>query len=171
MAVNKIAEELMEEIDIFGHTKIARHIPRAAEITLKYYERTGLASEYFIDLDEVFICSNHRTPNFQRPNPDHVYEIFGKFSHESPSVVCTSVVDYITCDPETFKEKLVVMFTMLNLDLNSWLIRTKNLKIPADEASLYSLCQLYSHHALAYTTGSIWSTLELHGNYNINELK
>ena len=60
---------------------------------------------------------------------------------------------------------------MLNLDLNSWLIRTKNPKIPADEASLYSLCQLYSRHALAYTTGSVWSTLELHGNYSINELK
>ena len=26
-------------------------------------------------------------------------------------------------------------------------------------------------HALAYTTGSIWSTLELHGNYSVNELK
>ena len=118
MAVNKIAEELMEEIDIFEHTKIARHIPRAAENSLKYYEQNGLASEYFIDLDEVFIRSNRRTPDFWRPNPDHVYEIFGKFSHESPSVVCTSVVDYITCDPETFREKLVVVFTMLNLDLD-----------------------------------------------------
>ena len=171
MVVNKIAEELMLEIDVFGHSRIARHIPRAAEITLKYYKQSGLAREYFIDLDEVFICSNRRTLNLQRPNPDHVYEIFGKFSHESPSVVCTSVVDYVTCDPETFKEKLVVVFTMLNLDLNSWLLRTKNPKIPADEAVLYSLCQLYSRHALAYTTGSIWSTLELHGKYSVDELK
>ena len=60
---------------------------------------------------------------------------------------------------------------MLNLDLNGWLLRIKNPKIPADKASLYSLCQLYSQHALAYTTGSIWSTLELHGNHSINELK
>ena len=64
MAVNKIAEELMKEIDILRHTKIARHIPRAAEITLKYYEQSGLAREYFIDLDEVFIRSNRRTLNF-----------------------------------------------------------------------------------------------------------
>ena len=70
-----------------------------------------------------------------------------------------------------FKKKLVVVFTMLNLDLNSWLLRTKNPKIPADEASLYGLCQLYSHHALAYTMGSVWSTLELHGNYSVNKLK
>ena len=98
MVVNKIAEELMKEIDILKHTKIARHIPRAAEITLKYYERSGLAREYLIDLDKVFIRSNCRTPNFRRPNPDHVYEIFGKFSHESPSVVHTSVVDKVTCD-------------------------------------------------------------------------
>ena len=77
----------------------------------------------------------------------------------------------VTCDPENFKEKLVVVFTMLNLDLNSWLIRTKNPKKPADEASLYSLCQLYSRHALAYKTGSVCSTLELHGNCSVNELK
>ena len=60
---------------------------------------------------------------------------------------------------------------MLNLDLNSWLLRTKNPKIPADEAGLYSLCHLYSRHALAYTIGSIWSTLELQGNYSVDELK
>ena len=70
-----------------------------------------------------------------------------------------------------FKERLVVVFTMLNLDLNSWLLRTKNPKILADKASLYGLCQLYSCHALAYTTGSVWSMLELHGNYSVNKLK
>ena len=70
-----------------------------------------------------------------------------------------------------FKERLVVAFTMLNLDLNSWLLRTKNPKILADEASLYGLCQLYSCHALAYTMGSVWSTLELHGNYSVGKLK
>ena len=75
------------------------------------------------------------------------------------------------CDPEMFKERLVVVFTMLNLDLNSWLLRTKNPKILADKASLYGLCQLYSRHALAYTMGSVWSMLELHGNYSVNELK
>ena len=122
MAVNKIAEELMKEIDMFKHTRIARHIPRSAEISLKYYERSGLVSKYFIDLDEVFICSSCKTIKFRTPNPDHIYEIFGRYSHESPVVVCTSIVDFITCDPEMFKERLVVVFTMLNLDLNSWLI-------------------------------------------------
>ena len=38
MAANKIAEELMKKIDVFEHTKIARHIQRSAEISLKYYE-------------------------------------------------------------------------------------------------------------------------------------
>ena len=122
MAVNKIAEELMKEIDVFEHTRIARHIPRSAEISLKYYERSGLVSEYFIDLDEVYIRSNRKTIKFRTLNPDHIYEIFGRYSHESPSVVHTSIVDFIMCDPETFKERLVVVFAMLSLDLNSWLI-------------------------------------------------
>ena len=170
MAVNKIAEELLQEIDIFEHSRIARHIPRSAEISLKYYERSGLANEYYMDLNEVFICGNRKTLKLRTPNPDHIYEIFGHYSHESPTVVRTSIVDYITCDPETFKERLVVVFTMLKLDLNSWLILTKNPRMPADEASLYSLCQLYSHHALAYTTGSVWSTLEIHGNCSVEDI-
>ena len=119
MAVNKIAEELMKEIDMFKHTRIARHIFRSAEISLKYYERSGLVSQYFIDLDEVFIHSNCKTIKFRTLNPNHIYEIFGRYSHESPAVVRTSIVDFIMCDPETFKERLVVVFTMLNLDLNS----------------------------------------------------
>ena len=106
---------------------------------------------------------------------DQIWIMFMKYSESShmrvhqlfPQVLL--IMLHVT--PETFKEKLVVVFTMLNLDLNSWLIRTKNPKIPADEASLYSLCQLYSCHAPAYTTGSVWSTLKLHGNYSINELK
>ena len=170
MAVNKIAEELLQEIDIFEHSIIARHIPQSAEISLKYYERSGLANEYYMDLNEVFICGNRKTLKLRTPNPDHIYEIFGHYSHESPTVVRTSIVDYITCDPETFKERLVVVFTMLKLDLNSWLILTKNPRMPADEASLYSLYQLYSHHALAYTTGSVWSTLEIHGNCSVEDI-
>ena len=43
--------------------------------------------------------------------------------------------------------------------------------MPADEASLYGLCQLYSCHALAYTMGSVWSTLEIHGNCSVEDIK
>ena len=65
-----------------------------------------------------------------------------------------SIVDFITCDPESFKEKLVVVFTMLHHDLNSWLLKTKNPK-----------------NALVYTMGSVWSMLILHGNFTVNDLK
>ena len=122
-------------------------------------------------MNEVFVRTNHKNAKHRKPNLDHIYEIFGRYSHESLSVVRTSIVDFVTCDPKSFKEKLVIVFTMLNLDLDSWLIRTKNPKTPTDEASLYGLCQLYSHHALAYTTGSVWLTLELHGNYSVGKIK
>ena len=60
---------------------------------------------------------------------------------------------------------------MLHHDLNSWLLKTKNRANPADEASLYGLCHLYSWHALVYTTGSIWSSLEWRGNYSVDDIK
>ena len=171
MADNKIAKELLDKIDVFEHTRIARHIPRSAEISLKYFENSGLSCEYFLDLDEVFIKNKCKVLKFCTPDPDHVYDIFGKYSREEANVVRTSVIDYITCDPISFRERMVVVFTMLHLNLDEWLLRTKDPNTPADKAAVYGLCQLYSMHALAYTTGSVWSTLEIHGKCSLDEVK
>ena len=166
-----IAEELLQEIHAFEPTKVARHIPRSMTISLDYFERSGLAQEYFLDLNEVHLRPKRKNVKIRVPNPDHIYEVFGVYSHESPEVVRTSIMDFVTCDPESFKERLVVVFLMLHHNLNSWLLKTKNPANPADEASLYGLCHLYSRHALVYTTGSIWSSLEWRGNYSVDEIK
>ena len=172
MAVSvSIAEELLHEIQAFEPTKVARHIPRSMTITLDYFEHSGLAQEYFLDLNEVYLKPKRKNTKIRVPNPDHIYEVFGKYSHESPDVVRTSIVDFVTCDPESFKERLVVVFSMLHHNLNSWLLKTKNRANPADEASLYGLCHLYSCHALVYTTGSIWSSLEWRGKYSVEDIK
>ena len=107
---------------------------------------------------------------FRTPDPDHVYDIFGKYSCEEASVVRTSVIDYITCDLISFNW-MVVVFTMLHLNIDEWLLRTKNPNSPTDEAVVYGLCQLYSRHTLAYMTGSVWSTLEIHGKCSLEEVK
>ena len=97
MADNKIAKELLDKIDVFEHTHIARHIPRSAEISLKYFENSGLSCE-------VFIKNKRKVLKFCTPDPDHVYDIFGKYSRKEANVVRTSVIDYITCDPISFRE-------------------------------------------------------------------
>ena len=173
MADNSIAWEILDEIDVFEHTRVARHIPRSSEISLKYFDNSGLSSEYFLDIDEdeVFIKNKQKSLKFPIPNPDHVYEIFGKYSREEANVVRASTIDYITCDPVGFSEQMVVVFTMLHLNVNEWLLCTKDPKSPADEAVVYGLCELYSRHVLAYTTGSMWSTLEIHGKCSLDEVK
>ena len=108
---------------------------------------------------------------FHTLNPDHVFDIFGKYSHKEADIVRASVIDYITCDPVSFNERMIVVFMMLHLSIDEWLLHTKNPKIPADEAVVYGLCQLYLRHALAYTTGSIWSTLEIHGKCSLDDVK
>ena len=172
MAVSvSIAEELLQEIHAFEPTKLARHIPRSMTISLDYFECSGLAQEYFLDLNEVYLKPKRKNTKIRVPNPDHIYEVFGKYFHESPDIVRTSIMDFVTCDPESFKERLVVVFSMLHHNLNSWLLKTKNRANPADEASLYGLCHLYSRHALVYTTGSIWSSLEWRGKYSVEDIK
>ena len=145
--------------------------PRSADISLKYFENSGVSCEYFLDLDEVFIKNKCKVLKFRTPDPDHVYDIFGKYSREEASVVRTSVTDYITCDLISFNEQMVVMFTMLHLNLDEWLLCTKNPNSPADKAAVYGLCQLYLRHTLAYMKGSVWSTLEIHGKCSLEEVK
>ena len=80
MAVNiSIAEELMQELDAFEPTKVARHIPRSMTISLDYFECSGLAREYFLDLDEVYLKPKRKNAKTCVPNPDHIYEVFGKY--------------------------------------------------------------------------------------------
>ena len=153
------------------HTKVARHIPRSAEISLKYFDNSGLLCEYFLDLDDVFIKNKCKLLKFRTPNPDHVFDIFSKYSHEEADIVRTSIIDYITCDPVSFNERMIVVFTMLHLSIDKWLLRIKDPKFPADEAVVYGLCQLYSRHTLAYTTGSVWSTLKIHGKCSLEDVK
>ena len=86
-------------------------------------------------------------------------------------IVRASVIDYITCDPVSFNERMIVVLTMLHLSIDKWLLHTKDPKSPADEAVVYGLCQLYSRHALAYTTGSVWSTLKIHGKCSLEDVK
>ena len=161
----------MQEINAFELTKVARHIPRSMTISLDYFECSGLARVYFLDLNEVYLKLKRKNANIRVPNPDHIYELFGRYSHDSPVVVRTSIMDFVYCDPESFKERLVAVFTMLHQNLNSCLLKTKNRANPADKASLYGLCHLYSCHALAYTTGSIWSSLEWRGKYSVEDIK
>ena len=109
VANRSIAEELMQEIDVFENTKVACHIPRSMVINLDYFERSSLAHEYFSDLNEVYLKPKRKNSKRRVPNPDHIYEVFSRYSHERPDIDKTSIVDFVTCDPETFKEKLVVV--------------------------------------------------------------
>ena len=45
----------------FEHTRVAHHIPRSAEISLKYFETSGLSDEYFLDLDDMFFKETNKS--------------------------------------------------------------------------------------------------------------
>ena len=74
-------------------------------INLDYFQCSGLAREYFLDLNEVYLKPKRKNSKKGVPNPDHIYEVFGKYSHERPDVVRTSIMDFVTCNLEMFKGK------------------------------------------------------------------
>ena len=103
------------------------------------------------------------------PNPDHVFEIFGTFSHETAEKEHERVLDFIICDTISFNERMAVVFTMLNLNLDQRLKQMSNSKILADEIAFYRLCQLYLRQVLIDTTGSVSSTLKIPCQLSLDE--
>ena len=74
-----INEQNSDKINDLEYVPVARHIPRVQTITEEYFESSGLASEYYLDMTLVF----------QRPKgkcwkltaySDHVFEIFGRYT-------------------------------------------------------------------------------------------
>ena len=104
MADNKIATELLDKIDVFEHTHVARHIPRSAEISLKYFENSGLSCEYFLDLDEVFIKNKRKVLKFHTPDLDHFYDIFGKYERSQNTVPLASTQAVYKAPHSTVRE-------------------------------------------------------------------
>ena len=82
----------------------------------------------------MFIKNKRKLLKFRIRNLDHVYEIFGKYSCEEANVVKASVIDYITCDPVSFNERMVVVFTMLHINIDEWLLHTKDPKIACGQS-------------------------------------
>ena len=120
-----INEHNSDEINDLEYVPVARHIPRAQTITEEYFESSGLASEYYLDMTLVFQKPKGKCQKLTAYS-DHVFEIFGRYTNETAREVRCSLIDYVKGCGEHFTKCMVVILTMSNVNLLEWLSNMEN---------------------------------------------
>ena len=102
-----------------------------------------------------------------RPNPNHIFELFGQLSgHSAPNVRFLLLTD-IAADVEFYQQTSFVCLEMRNTSFNQWITNLSIEEMYADELTLFSLSWLYKQHTVVITKNKLWSTL--HSNSPVNE--
>ena len=74
-----INEQNSDEINDLEYVPVARHILRVQTITKEYFESSGLASEYYLDMTLMFQKPKGKCRKLTAYS-DHVFEIFGRYT-------------------------------------------------------------------------------------------
>ena len=95
-----------------------------------------------------------------KPNPDHLYDLFGKLSGHTPPQVRLLISQAVAANVEFYKSGSCVCLGMRSNHFEGWLRDIADPSKPCDELGLLMLCYLYRRHALVYTSTKLWSTVE-----------
>ena len=120
-----------------------------SEENFKHSELGG----YFV-IDQVSVYRNGK------PNPDHLYELFGKLSGHTPPQVRMLTLQAVAADVGFYRTRSCVCLGMRSNHFEGWLRDIADPTKPCDELGLLTLCYLYRRHALVYTSTKLWSTVE-----------
>ena len=108
----------------------------------------------YFNIDRVSVYRN------RKPNPDHLYELFGKLSRHTPSQVRLLTLQAVAADVGFYRSRSCVFLGMRSNHFEGWLKDISDPTKPCDELGLLTLCYLYRRHALVHTSSKMWTTVE-----------
>ena len=103
-----------------------------SEENFKHSELGG----YFV-IDRVSVYCNGK------PNPDHLYELFGKLSGHTPPQVRLLTLQAVAADVGFYRSRSCVCLGMRSNHFEGWLRDIADPTKPCDELGLLTLCYLY----------------------------
>ena len=72
---------------------------------------------------------------------------------------------------QTFESQTLLAFTTTDRDLDSWLSNIDSNSTPGDEFALFTLCQMYTRHALIITSNQTWTSVHLKHSLDDHDLR
>ena len=153
------SQNVFAHITQFAYERYVSHLSERDAITREYFDRSHLASKYVLDTSLVYQNG--------RPNPNHIFELFGQLSGHSALNVRFLLLSDIAADVEFYQHTSFVCMEMRNTSFNQWITNLSLEEMYADELTLFLLSWLYKQHTVVITKNKLWSTL--HSNSPVNE--
>ena len=136
----------------YPYREVVQSLNKGVIITMEDYKHCELFN--YFDVDRVNLYKNGR------PNPDHVFEIFGNLSNHTSAQVRVLTLQAIAANVPFYKSRSTVCLGMRDNYFEGWLSDLADQTKPCDELGLLTLSYLYRRHTVVYTASKLWSTLE-----------
>ena len=105
-----------------------------------------------------------------RFNPNHVLEIFTKYSDMETDDLRECVLDLVEQDTKYWMHVSSVVLLMKAIDFKTWLSMMRVTICAVDELMLFILCKIHDRHAMVFTDSKLWSTIEEGHQLSLDEL-
>ena len=157
---NSIASEMLNLLLTHEYREYARNLSNRDAVNLCAFEITDIGKEYWVDTCNCYV-KGHR-------NPDHLFDIFARFSDDTAEMVQAKTVAYIKQEPDRWEHTGRVVLDMNFIQLEKWLEIMEMSTACGDELMLFALNVLYCRRTVVYTENRVWTTVNDASNNNLD---
>ena len=154
---NRIAEEIYSLFLTQNYCEYVQCLHDCDVVNCSLFQELTLGKIYWLDTRNTLLNG--------RANPDHMFQLFRKFSDEDPDCVRQCMIDIILEEPSKWQCAGHVSLQLNLLNIGEWCELMKQPHVSCDKLMLYVLSVVHSRHTIVYTAKCILTTIN-----NINSL-
>ena len=139
--------------NVFAHLMqfaFKRYVPYISEcdaVTRESFERSKLSERYVLDTSSVYQNG--------RPNPNHIFNLFGSLSGQNATNVRFLLLRDIAADVEFYQRTSFVCLQMRNTNFHQWIMNLSLETMYANILTLFLLSWLYKQHTVVITANKL----------------
>ena len=111
--MNTPSQNVFAHVTQFAYGRYVSHISEQDAVTRESFDKSNLSGKYVLDTSLVYQNG--------RPNPNHIFEMFGQLSGHSASYVRFLLLSDIAADVEFYQRTSFVCLEMQNISFNQWI--------------------------------------------------
>ena len=157
-----MAAELMDKITPKPYKQYVASINERDAVAIEDFKNSNWANYFRIDATN--------TVRNGRVNPNHVFDLFGKFNGKTGTEVRTLLLQIIADNIDFYDRRGAVCLQMSSIGLDTWVKSISNENAFCDELCLTGLNYMYGRHTLVLTNNKMWSTIEMFKPFGLVDL-
>ena len=157
-----MAAELMARITLKPYKQYVSSINECDAVTIENFKNSNWANYFWIDATN--------TVRNGKVNPNHLFDLFGKFNGKTATEVRTLLLQNIADNIDFYDRCSAVCLQMRSIGFDTWVESISNERVFCDELCLTGLSFMYGRHTLVLTNNKMWSTIEMQEPLGLVEL-